>query len=167
MTFVQNAVGWLVRRSGIVTLAALVLLFVSQSVLAFALTSNIRGLDGDLLIGMSALSLAVAWWLAQTRLRSGWALLIALGLGLPAIAVRVGGLADKLLALISQTANAYWSLSMPFSDPAPFVSPLVESLSALSSDVSTLWVRAQTWLVEIAQGRPTFDRWRRRWCGHP
>ncbi len=161
MSVVQGAVGWLMRRLGFATLLMLAILFVPQFVLAFVLTQNIRGLDSNLLVGMAALGLVSAWWLARTfrpsRPGSLWALLLALGIGLPAVAVRVGGLAGKLLALGAQLADTYRALSVPFADPAPYLEQVASSLSALSGDLATLWGRSQTWLIEVAQGRPAFD----------
>lgn len=161
MSIVQGAVGWLVRRLGFATLLTLAILFVPQFVLAYVLTQNIRGPDSNLLVGMAVLGLVSAWWLARTfaSTRPGalWALLLALGIGLPAVAVRVGGLAGKLLALGAQLADTYRALSGPFADPAPYLEQVALSLSVLSGDLATLWGRSQIWLIEVAQGRPTFD----------
>jgi len=161
MSIVQGAVGWLVRRLGFATLLMLAILFVPQFVLSFVLTQNIRGLDSNLLVGMAALGLVTAWWLARTfaptRPGSLWAVLLGLGIGLPAVAVRVGGLAGKLLALGAQLNDAYRALTGPFNDPAPYLEPIAVSLSALSGDLATLWSRSQSWLIEVVQGRPAFD----------
>lgn len=161
MSLVQEAVGWALRRLGVATLLTLAILCVPQFVLAFVLTQNIRGLDSSLLIGMAALGLVSAWWLARAcapgRPGSVWALLLALGIGLPAVAVRVGGLAGKLLALGAQLSDTYRALSTPFADPAPYLEQIALSLSALAGDLATLWGRSQSWLMEVAQGRPAFD----------
>ncbi len=161
MSILQGAVGWLLRRLGFATLLMLAILFVPQFALAFVLAQNARELDSGLLLGMAAFALIVAWWLARvfapTRLGSLWALLLALGVGLPAVAVRVGGLAGKLFALGAQLADTYRALSAPFADPAPYLEQVALSLSDVAGDLATLWGRSQAWLVEVAQGRPAFD----------
>lgn len=161
MSIVQGAVGWLMRRLGFATLLMLAILFVPQFVLAFTLAQNIRGLDSGLLLGIAAPGLIIGWGVARMFVSSCsgalWTLLLAIGIGLPVVAVRVGGLAGELFALGAQLADTYRALSGPFADPAPYLEQIARSLSVLSGDLATLWGRSQIWLIEVAQGRPAFD----------
>jgi transglutaminase-like putative cysteine protease len=154
---VKRLLGWIVHKLGLPTLLSLALLLVALSSLALGLASVVRSLDTGLLLSVVGYGMLVGWVLARLPLPGWLAGVLASGLGIDAIIMRVGHLRGTWLTLPQVLADLAWAIwRWPLVGP-PDRLPFVLALAGLWADLNTLLMRVRNWLVALAAGRPTFD----------
>jgi transglutaminase-like putative cysteine protease len=161
---------WLIRCLGPETLISVTLLLVVLGSVALGLADTIRSLDAGVLLPMALLGLLLGWGLAKSPLPGWLGGLVALGLGIEVIFLRVGRLGGPLMvllrALVAGLAGLVefiiwggWRLSQPGRQLStlPDGTPILPALGELWADVSTLLVRLRDWVWAWVMGESTFD----------
>ncbi len=157
MNLAKSGFDWVVKRFGASTLITAFLIFLVMTTLAALLVRNVTGLDGDLMAIAAIAGMAVGWLLARSRLRSGWAVLLGLLVGVAVVIVRVGSLLDELADLHAALSALGWGLGQWPLSIAPLVDRAANLLASLGANLATLGGRAQTWLTALLSGQATFD----------
>jgi transglutaminase-like putative cysteine protease len=167
---IVRLVVWVVYRLGPRTLLSLTLLLVALGSVALGLADTVRGLDPGLLLTVAGLGMLVGWGLAKSPLPGWLGGLIALGLGVEIIFLRVGRLGGSLVTLLQALIGGsiklvvflVWEFWYPGRtgwplDDLPGATPILLALGELWAGISTLLVRLRDWSLALATGQPTFD----------
>jgi hypothetical protein len=160
---IVRPLGWLIHRLGPQMLLWLVLLLVALSSVALGLADAVRGLDAGLLLPVTVWGLLVGWGLAKLPLPGWLGGLVALGLGMEMIVLRVGRLGKPLVALLSALVRnsidfvAFLIWRPKFLDWLPDGTLTLLALEDLRAGVSALLARSWSWALALAAGEPTFD----------
>jgi transglutaminase-like putative cysteine protease len=149
--------GWIVHRLGPGTLLALTLLLVALSSVALGLVGVVRGLDAGLVLPVVALGMLAGWGLARLPLPGWVAGILAYGLGVEVVLLRVGRLGGKVVALVQTLTSLAWAIWRWPLDGPPDGKPVLLALAGLWTDLSTLVVRLYNWLHALAGGESAFD----------
>jgi hypothetical protein len=145
---------WVNRCLGkqILTLLLLILTF---ACLVYGMADAIQGIDRGLLWPLVLFGLFLGWGLACSRLRGWQAAVICQGAGLILVFWTVGQLRGTLVTFFAESAVWAWRTIRggALSDPYPVQS----AWTALATGMTTLVVRFGGWLLNLAQGRASFD----------
>ncbi len=149
---------WGIHKLGASMVLRVLLLSSALSSIAIGLNSILRGLDVALVLTVTALGLLIGWLLAKSRLPGWLAGIIALGLGIVLIFLRVGQLGGKLITLLRTWAAFTWQTwNWPTWRRLPDAQPALQILGQFANDVATLAARLREWLFALANGTPAFD----------
>lgn len=138
-------------------LISLALLIVVMYSLAAGLAGVVKSLDLSLLLSVAFAGVVVGWTVAELRLRSGLAALMASSIGVEIVFVRVGHLSGKFLSVFAESMRLLFELARwPFGVAPRFAPYLLASLDLLAN-VNTLIFRLRDWMQSVAAGEPAFD----------
>jgi hypothetical protein len=139
------------------------LLLVALGSVALGLADAVRGLDAGLLLPVTIWGLLVGWGLAKLPVPGWLGGLVALGLGVEIIVLRVGRLGKPLVALLGALVKASIELvAFLIWRPRslgwlPDGTLILQTWEELWAGVSTLLARMWGWALALAAGEPTFD----------
>ncbi|MBI5035241.1 MAG: transglutaminase domain-containing protein [Chloroflexi bacterium] len=146
------------RKLGAETIVSSVLLLTALVNIALGLNSVIRGLNMELVVTITLIGFCAGWLFGKFRLSNWLGILLALGLGIGIVFLRVGqlgtkiaALAQALLTLASQYSN--WRILRPF----PNARPVAEISSQLMTEIIVLANRWRDWMTTMVSGAPAFD----------
>jgi transglutaminase-like putative cysteine protease len=148
---------WLVDRVGLGTLLSLVLLLVVLGSVALGLADVVRGLDAGLLLTVVGLGLLIGWGLAISPLPGWLGGMVAFGLGIEAVVLRVGRLGGELLSLLRTLVHLTWGVWWQPLHGIPDGGPVLLAVVELWSGVSTLLTRLYHWSLALVLGEAAFD----------
>lgn len=158
MLLILRPINWGIQRIGPRTLAAVLLLFVALSSVAWTLSNLVRGLDLGLLLPIVFWGLLLSWGLAKFKPMPGWlAGILALILGTEGIIIRIGRLEGVLFRLVQNMINLVWQLWRWPIDGQPDTSTLNLTLVELWTNLSVLLSRLLTRGTALVNGEPAFD----------
>ncbi|MEZ0396065.1 MAG: transglutaminase domain-containing protein [Anaerolineales bacterium] len=133
---------WLTRRLGGLMLIYISLLILSLGSMAVGLASLIHDISARSALLTVLCGALLAWQLARSRLKTGWAALMGLLAGVPVLLLTTGGLAAPLWTLTIAAGGAVLAfLRRQTPDPAA----LAGAWDALASRLTLLWERLLNW----------------------
>jgi transglutaminase-like putative cysteine protease len=133
---------WLVRRLGGLNLVYISLLSLSLSSMAIGLSAMMRDISSQAALLTVLGGALLTWQLARSRLKAGWAALIALPTGIPVLLLTTGGMAAPLWTLVSA---AFLTVIRLLRRQPPDFPALAEAWNALASGLTALWSRLLNW----------------------
>ncbi len=133
---------WLARRLGGLNLIYISLLILSLGSMAVGLSSLVQDISGRAALLTVLCGALLAWQLARSRLKTGWAALISLPAGVPVLLLTTGGLAAPLWVL---TVAAWRALFAFVRRQPPDPAALAEAWNALAGRLTLLWERLLNW----------------------
>jgi transglutaminase-like putative cysteine protease len=154
---VKRLLAWLIYRVGLGTLLSLVLLLVVLGSVALGLADVVRGLDAGLLLTVAGLGLLIGWGLAISPLPGWLGGIVAFGLGVEAVVLRVGRLGGGLLLLLRTLVHLTWGVWWQPLHGIPDGGPVLLAVVELWSGVSTLLTRLYHWSLALVLGEAAFD----------
>jgi transglutaminase-like putative cysteine protease len=148
---------WLVYRLGPMTLLLLLSLLAALGSVAAGLADSVRGLEAGLLVPVAVVALLVGWGLAKSPLPGWLAALVAFGLGVEAIFLRIGRFGALILMLGQRLSWLTWGIWRWRWDGPPDLQPLLLVVGALASNILTLLSHLYNWGLALAGGESPSD----------
>lgn len=133
---------WLARRLGGLNLIYIFLLILGLGSMAVGLATLMRDIPPRAALLTVLCGALLAWQLARSPLKTGWAALIAVPAGIPVLLLTTGGMAAPLWNLMA----AALPIPIRFVSRQPLGLPaLAGAWDALASGLTTLWSRLLNW----------------------
>jgi transglutaminase-like putative cysteine protease len=160
---------WLIRRLGTNAIVAVALMLVALGSVALGLADSVHGLDLGLLLPVAVLGLLCGWALAKSPLPGWLGAVVALTLGVEVIFVRIGRLAEPLVALLRALVDSligllvflgwgFWQVHQSeWPDNLPDATPLLLAWQELWADSGIVLLRLWNWLAGLVMGESSFD----------
>lgn len=139
------------------TLWAQGLLLVALSGAAVGLAGVVRGLDDGLMLQVVLAGIALGWALSVLPLGGVPAGLVASAAGFGLVTLRIGQLADEILALVAASGRYLWRAVSGGSSGLPEAGAVLQALSALLDGLAVLVTRVGQWLVALPAGESVHD----------
>lgn len=133
---------WLARRLGGLNLVYISLLILGLGSMAVGLATLMRDIPPRAALLTVLCGALLAWRLARSRLKAGWAALIAIPAGVPVLLLTTGSMAAPLWSLLAaglRTASRFLRRQ------PPDLAALAEAWNALVGGLTTLWSRLLNW----------------------
>jgi hypothetical protein len=143
---------WLIRRLGVSTFLALLLLFIALGSLLLQLENTVRAFDSALAVPLLLAGVLLGWGLAKSPVPGWLAGLMLLSGGLETLVIRVGVLGRDMLALLVTLPRLLWATwHWPTNGP-PDINPLWQQVTQMWLKVSVLAERLLSWGQAVSNG---------------